>query len=210
MYASAAYCECDMTPTGVSATDGRRARRERGRVAVIDAVFELLQQGVYPLSAEAVAEQAEVSVSSVFRYFDGLDDLQRTAIESHSERFAPQFEIPALGQGDLAGRIGRLIESRLDLYEALGPVARLARARALEMEPMAETLASTRLRLAVQIAEHFAPECAALTPARADDLVALIDTLTSFESWDLLQGVHRRSRTQIRRAWQRGLDGLTR
>ena len=59
--------------------DGRRARRERGRSAVIDAAFALAEEGKIPLTTELVAERSGVSAASIFRYFDGLDDLQYQA-----------------------------------------------------------------------------------------------------------------------------------
>ena len=42
----------DTTASTASPTDGRRARRERGRTAVIDAVFELAEEGKVPVTAE--------------------------------------------------------------------------------------------------------------------------------------------------------------
>ena len=76
--------------------DGRRARRERNRLAVIDALFELLVQAERPPSVEEVAAHAGVSVSSVFRYFENLDDLQQETIERYFQRYAPHFEVPAV------------------------------------------------------------------------------------------------------------------
>lgn len=190
--------------------DGRRARRERGRASVVDAMFALLQEGQYPPTAEAIAERADVSASSVFRYFDSLDDLQHHTIERYFERFAHLFVIPSIGQGERGDRIARMIDARLDLYEAIGPLARLARARALDTPRLARTLAETRAMLTAQVRKHFAAELAVRTPARADDLVALIDSLTSFEAWDLLRSAHGRSRPQVRRAWVAGLQLLTR
>jgi AcrR family transcriptional regulator len=109
--------------------DGRRARRERGRAAVVDALFELLQERHTLPGVEAIAERAGVSVSSVFRYFDGLDDLREHTIERYFERFAPLFEVPQLGAGPLRQRIARLVEGRLDLYDAIAPMAHIARLR---------------------------------------------------------------------------------
>jgi AcrR family transcriptional regulator len=191
------------------ALDGRHARRERGRAAVVGAVFTLLQEGLYPPPVEAIAERAGVSASSVFRYFDSLDDLQHQTIQRYFERFAPLFIIPGLGQGLLDERIAILVDARLDLYEAIGPLARLARARALDTLRLARTLAETRTMLAGQVREHFAAELATRSPASGDDLVALIDCLTSFEAWDLLRTAHDRSRSQIRRVWVTGLHALT-
>jgi TetR/AcrR family transcriptional regulator of autoinduction and epiphytic fitness len=189
------------------AVDGRRARRERNRTAVIDAVFSLLDEGVVPPATEAIAERAGVSVSSVFRYFDSLDDLQTQAVERHFERFAPLFEIPALGVGSLDERIGKLVTARIALYRTVGSAARLARARALDHPVLAQHLARTRRLLARQLRLHFADELRVLPRPAADDLVGLIDTLTSFESWDLLRATHDRSDRLIRRAW---VDGLAR
>ena len=194
--------------SGTPSVDGRRARRDRGKTAVVDAMFELLQEGQLPPAVEAIAERAGVSVSSVFRYFENLDDLQQRTIERYFERFASLFTIPAMGQGPLDDRIKRLVDSRLDLYEVIGPIAVMARARAVDSPRLARTLDQTRSMQAGLVRAHFAPELASLTPARGDDLVLLIDSMTSFEAWDLLRTTHRRSRQQIRRAWLVGLKAL--
>lgn len=188
--------------------DGRRARRERGRTAVVDALFALLrEQGVQP-PVEDIAARAGVSVSSVFRYFDGLDDLREHAIERYFEWFAPLFDVPELGDGPLAHRIEGLVTARLDLYQEIAPIAHVARLRALETPRFATTLASTRAGSVRQVRTHFAEELDGRTPARADDLVALIDSITSFESWELQRDTHGRSRAQIRRGWADGLTAM--
>ncbi|MEM7324954.1 MAG: TetR family transcriptional regulator, partial [Actinomycetota bacterium] len=53
--------------------DGRTARRERGRLAVIDAAFRLLESGE-PATTERLAAEAGTSTSSLYRYFDDLAD----------------------------------------------------------------------------------------------------------------------------------------
>jgi AcrR family transcriptional regulator len=187
--------------------DGRRARRERNRTAVIDAMLSLLgEDGTPPV--EAIAATAGVSVSSVFRYFDNLDDLLRETIHRYFERYAGLFEVPDIGEGDLAERIDRFVVARLELFETTAPIARVARRRAAEHERIAETLAGVRRNLAEQARRHFAVELAGRPAAERDDLVWLVDSLTSFEAWDLLHSAHGRSRHQIRRAWVRGVGRL--
>lgn len=187
--------------------DGRRARRERNRLAVIDALFELLEEGAPLPSVEDVAAQAGVSVSSVFRYFDSVDDLHERTIERYFERFAPLFEVPA-AEGGRDGRIAALVEARLDLYEAIAPIARMARVRAVEQPRIARELVRVRRAMAEQVHRHLAPDLSGLTRARADDRVVLVDSLTTFESWDLLTGTHGRSRARVRRAWTAGIAAL--
>ena len=46
-----------------------------------------------------------------------------------------------------------------------------------------------------------AADRAARTRARAEEVVALVDVITSFEAWDLLVRTHGRSRRQIRTMW---------
>ena len=190
----------------VEQADGRRARRERNRTAVIDAMFELLAEGRMPPSVEEVAERAEVSVSSVFRYFDGLDDLHGETVRRYFERFAPLFELPA-GAESRADRIAALVDARLELYETIAPIGRMARIKASE-PTIGETLVETRRRFARQVREHLASDLAAFARPDADDRAALVDALTSFESWDLLRGTHGRSRSAVRRAWVAGIERL--
>ena len=190
----------------VSSTDGRRARRERGRLAVIDAMFELLQEGKVPPGTDAIAERAGVSVASIFRYFEGIEDLQLQTLERFRERFGPLISAPI--EGELPDRITGFVDARLDLYEQAGAIMAVGRLRALEHPPLVEAAARTRGSLADQVRATFVVETAGHAPARAADLVAVVDALTSLESWDVMHKTHARSRAQIARAWCRGIAAL--
>ncbi len=65
-----------------------------------------------------------------------------------------------------------------------------------------------RSLLAEQVRTQFAPELAAATPSGAADIVALVDSLTSPEAWEIMRTAHGRSRRQIGRAWAQGVDGV--
>ncbi len=67
----------------IDRVDGRVERRERNRAAVVDAMVSLLDEGVLDVTLERAAERAGVSVRSVFRYFDGVDDLRRQTTARH-------------------------------------------------------------------------------------------------------------------------------
>ena len=185
--------------------DGRRARRERGRLAVIDAMFALLQDGKVPVSADMVADRAGVSVASVFRYFDGLDDLQLQTFERFRERFEPLLVIDSAAT-TLPERVAAFVGSRADLYEQAGAIMAVGRLRALEHEPLVAASAEMRGLLAGQVRSVFAADVAAL--GSSGDLVAMIDALTSLESWDVMRKTHARSRRQIEAAWRRGICAL--
>jgi AcrR family transcriptional regulator len=194
-----------MTAPEVS-VDGRRARRERGRLAVIEAVIDLLDEGRTPPLAGDVAKRAGVSTATLFRYFDTIDDLQHEATGRFFERNAELFEVPQIGEGPLDARADRYAAARVTLYETIAPAARLGRARSFDRPLFAQTLHSVRQAMADQIRLHFAPELEALTPAARDDAVALIGTITSFEAWDQMGQDFGRSPAQIRRAWRRAIE----
>jgi AcrR family transcriptional regulator len=196
----------DPTTDTAPPLDGRRARRERGRSAVIDAVFELAEEGKIPVTAELVAERSGVSVASIFRYFDGLDDLQLQTYRRFRDRFAPM--LGAIGDGSRAERVTALVESRLDLYEQAGAMMALGRLRALEHEPLLEASTETKAALADQVRAALEPDTRNSSPGRVAELVAVIDAFTSVEAWDVMRKTHARSRPQIATSWRRGIGAL--
>ena len=90
---------------GVPAVDGRSAIRDRNRNAVLDAVLDLFSEDNLSPGPEEVALRVGLSVRSVYRYFDDHDSLTRAAIARNIERVTPLFLIPAIGEGDVDGRI---------------------------------------------------------------------------------------------------------
>jgi AcrR family transcriptional regulator len=192
------------TPAGTPAhpvTDGRRARRQRGRQAVIDATLDLVFEGHVPPTVEQIAHRAGVSAASVFRYFDTLDDLRNATTEVYFDRHADLLVIPDIGDGSLATRIDNFVSSRVTLYESHEPMARLIRLRAHDQVGAAQLVHRLRATRADQVRQHFDAELGQMTPAVRDDAAMVVATLTSFEAWDQARHDHERSAAQVRRAW---------
>ena len=192
--------------TGI--TDGRTARRERNRNEVVEAALALVDEGVEDPSIEQLTERSGVSARSVFRYFEGLDDLRRAVIRRHFERVLPVLESVDPGDGSLDTRIRRFVESRLKFNESIAGPARTAQMRAHFAPVIADDIHEYRRVLDASVRRHFAPELKLRPKAEAEDLTALIDVLVSFDGWDLMTRDHSRSRTQIRRAWTLALESL--
>lgn len=181
------------SPTGAeptASTDGRVARRDRNRAAVIDAAIELFAEGVLEPDPDEVAARCGLSPRSVYRYFEDRDELLRTAIDHQFERVRPLTLIHAIGEGELDDRIERFVVARLRLYEEVASSARAARRRAETSEIVREQVELTRRRLRDQIDKHFAPELRALTPRHRRAIGAALDTLCQFEGLDHYR-VHR-------------------
>lgn len=167
----------------VAEPDGRRARREHNRAAVLDALAELYAEGNYEPSAAEIAERAGLSPRSLFRYFDDVDDLNRATIDQQLARARPLLAVDAEPGDPTAVKIERIVAARLRLYEAIAPAARAARIGAWRHPVLAEQITSTRSYLRHQLERLFAPELA----GQGDGALAAIDALCSFESVELLE-----------------------
>ncbi len=187
--------------------DGRRLRREHGRIAVVDAMIDLVLAGRTPPTTEEIAARAGVSTASVFRYFDSLDDLRREGIQRYLERYDHLLHVPEIGEHDLDRRVAALVESRQRFWETIEPMARLARAQAVTVPDLDAALGRVRATLTDQVSEHFASELAALRPARRREVTALVAALTSYETWEQLrrQGF---DRATVGRSMRLGVERL--
>jgi AcrR family transcriptional regulator len=164
--------------------DGRTARRDRNRTAVLDAVIELFTAGNFDPTAEEVAQRSGVSLRSVYRYVADKDDLSRAAIARHIERVGHLFAVPDLGTGSFSERVARLVDARLRLYDAVAATYRAARWRAPMNPVLAAQLELRRRDLREQLERQFAPELRSL-PTRARRHVATAaDALTQIDTID--------------------------
>lgn len=166
--------------------DGRHARRDRNRVAVLEATLALFREGDMQPRADRVAARAGVSLRSLYRYYPDNTQLLRAAMDHNFLSAGPFAAIPGLGEGPLDDRIERCVTTRLNLYEALDPIVVMARAAALFHDVVRARYDSGRQLLRNQIERHFAPELDPLplaeqeATATAVDLLCQLDTMHYF------------------------------
>lgn len=188
--------------------DGRRAGRDRNRLAVVDALLDLYAEGNMRPGADEVAKRAGLSRRSVFRYFDDLDDLDRTAIARQQERVRHLWDIKGLGEGSLQDRIAAMAAMRCALFETVGPAARVSRMRAPIHPVIAHELGESRKLFIRQIERQFGPELERLELDVRKRLVAELDVACSFEAFDLMRMAHGMTVDQIRDAMASALGAL--
>jgi AcrR family transcriptional regulator len=169
--------------------DGRTARRDRNRVAVLDAVLELFSEGDLRPSPERVAARSGVSLRSVYRYVADRGDLIRAAVDRHLERVQPLFVIDGGGEGTIAVRVENFVRARMRGYEAIAATARASRLSAGTNELIRDQLDRARRLFGAQLEQQFAPELDLPEPERRAVLAAA-DALTQIETIDLYR-VHR-------------------
>ena len=163
--------------------DGRRARGERSRAAIVDAALQLLVEGDDLPSSVMVAERAGVTQRTLFRHFDSVDDLMAEAV-GHQSRIVASYLRPLDASGTLDERIDRLVEVRTALFRRIAAVRRRALRLQVRHPVVAKGLWAAQQGQREQVARLFAEELAEL-PARALDA---LDLVTSWEAWDRLEG----------------------
>lgn len=167
--------------------DGRRLRRDRNREAVVQALLELHRAGNLAPSADEIAEQAGISARSLFRYFDDVDALVRTAVERQQEHLAPLFAVTAAPDQPLGERVERFVAERGRLLDAMGPVGQLARSLAPKQPLVASELGRIRAELRGQLVVVFGPELRRLPADERAEVLAALDVACSWEARHLLR-----------------------
>src|SRR5690348_1268808 len=176
-------------PDDFPVIDGRRARAERNREAVVEAILDLLREGVEEPGVNEIAERSGVSVRSVFRHFDDLESLHTTAIEVHLRQVGHLFQID-LPDGPTAGRVEALVEHRSLLYEEIAPIRRVAERLRRTSPSIDETLGNARRFLRSQLKACFDAEIAARKGVARDDLLDAVELASSWLVWDNLRTEH--------------------
>jgi AcrR family transcriptional regulator len=173
-------------PDGPGAvTDGRRLRRDRNRLAVVDALLDLYADGNLRPSSAEIAERAGLSPRSLFRYFDDVDDLCRAAIDRQLSRALPLVPLGVADTAPLAERVEAVVAQRVRLFAAIAPAATVSRLEAPFQPVLAAELASGRAVLRAQLSHVFRPELSRF--ADGGGALSALDVLCSFESYHLLR-----------------------
>jgi len=184
--------------TDIEDVDGRTARRDRNRVAVLDAVLALFSEGNLEPSPDDVARRSGVSLRSVYRYVADSDDLIRAAIARHLEKLAPLLVIDDLGLGTFEHRLAVFVDARLRVYEAIAATARASRLRAPTNDLIRQQLETGSRRFRAQLARQFAPELDRLEPKPRRAVLAAADALTQIETLEVYRHQRRFSGSETR------------
>jgi TetR/AcrR family transcriptional regulator, regulator of autoinduction and epiphytic fitness len=166
--------------------DGRSARSAKTRDAIADALLDLLAQGSLRPTAKEIAQQAGVSLRSVYVHFDDLEDLFCVAAKRHFARIAPMLE-PVPATGTPADRAFALVRHRVRLYAKIGAVGRATRLHAESSPTLARIVRDAQHRSRIEIERVFARELRAMTDDARSKCVAVVDVLTGADAWQTLR-----------------------
>jgi AcrR family transcriptional regulator len=165
--------------------DGRRARGERSRAAIVQAVVDLLPESDGMPSTTKVAERAGVTQRTLFRHFGSVDDLLVAVIEEQTEVIAPYLARLDDG-GPRAERIARIVATRAELFARIATVRRWALQLRAAYPDIANGLRRAAVAQRAQIARLFAAELEAMDARRRAVALEAIDVALSWPTWDRL------------------------
>jgi len=157
--------------------DGRAARSQRTRDAVVHALLDLLRGGNLRPTAREIAEQAGVSLRSVYVHFDDVEDLFCAAATQEIAALAAILEVVPC-DGPIAQRLDAFIAQRVRLWEQLGPVGSAAALQEPFSASLARVLKAGRQRARAEVERVFAQELDG-----DENLTAAVDLIASASSW---------------------------
>lgn len=166
-------------------TDGRTLRSVRTREAIVDATIALLEQGDLRPTAPRIAEQAAVSVRSVFQHFDDLESLHASVAERLVERVAA-LVFPVASELPLEERLDRFVRGRTLLLEAVTPIRRAAEVHGPFSAEITARLRMGQAFLRAELTHTFGPEIDA-AGADGEDLLDGLDAVLNWGTWEVLR-----------------------
>jgi TetR/AcrR family transcriptional regulator, regulator of autoinduction and epiphytic fitness len=193
---------------GIDDVDGRTMRRRRNRDAVIDALISLIREGDLEPNVAKIADRAEVSHRSIFRYFDDLNDLARTAIESEFRHAWHLSIIPDLGEGTFDHRLDQFVTIQMRSLQRLHSLGRVARSKAIAIPEIDRGLATVLEFRLDQARRQFAPELAAMAEELREPAIVAVTILAGADSFDVQRRMLGASMEEVRRTWSNGVRKL--
>jgi TetR/AcrR family transcriptional regulator of autoinduction and epiphytic fitness len=173
----------DATPTN---SDGRLARRERTRQAIVAAHMALIEEGDVSPTGARIAARAGVSLRTFWLTFEDMDQLFDAVGSAVLLRMQDEHEPVPAGLA-LPARIEAYCRQRARLLELIGPFA-LASARRAPFSAVLRSYEREHVqRFAHEIVTLFAAELPEDEVARAPYVQAMT-VATTWASWSVSRG----------------------
>lgn len=198
--------EEDAETSGTS--DGRSIRRDRNIDRAIDAFLKILDDGHRVPTFEQVAVAAGLSVSSVYRYFDHIDDLfEQATIRHHGvlyELLKPDVD-EAIVASSLEVRISKYLEERESFRLASATRTPGAVVTMVGNPRLAGRVADMRAELRLRVPAYFAAELAkSQDPGERELRISAVYVACSMATRQYLQGAGGLAESELAgySAWQ--------
>jgi AcrR family transcriptional regulator len=191
-----------MTAEPPQRVDGRTARAERTRKAIVEAHVALITDGDLRPTADRIAKEAGVSLRALWSHFADMEALFAASGQRILERRDAAFE-PIDADLPLADRITAYCRQRARLSETIAPAARAAALK----EPFSPALQRYR-KLHVERVRSEVRALFAAETAGDPDLVEVITAVSMWNTWDTMRTPMEMSPAQARAGLERTITAL--
>jgi TetR/AcrR family transcriptional regulator, regulator of autoinduction and epiphytic fitness len=165
--------------------DGRTARSERTRRAIVDALLALTAEGDLKASPERIVARAGVSLRTLWTSFKDLEGLYAAASDRLIQRQEAQHR-PIPADASLADRVAAFCEQRGRMLEIVAPAARAAQLRLPYSAQLRSNRAVHTARARDEIRAVFGAELDAAGPGR-EELERALLVNTTWPAWSMLR-----------------------
>ncbi len=172
--------------------DGRVARGQRTREAVIDALLALYAEGNLTPTIEDVADRIGRTARSVYHHFRDKEAIA-VAIADRQLRLHGELFTARPIDGTRTERIAGIAAHRAELFETVAPARRSALVRMHLSPELQRQQTSLAAHLRGQLAQTFVAELEARAADDAELTLDLLDLHASWETWERLRSWQRLS-----------------
>ena len=166
--------------------DGRLARSQRTREAVVEAIIGLMAEGELQPTAAAIAARAGVAERTIFQHFPERDALFLAVAARQADRIRSEWE-PVPRSGRLEDRIDAFVSQRARILELVSPVRRGALLMEPFSEPVSEGLSGFRRLKRQEATRVFARELERLPESERAATTAALGAIASWSAWEELR-----------------------
>ncbi len=156
-------------------------RSERSRQQIIDALIKLMREGIFIPTAQQVADEADISIRTVFRHFSEMDLLYveiDQVLKPSYQRFFEQQDY----NGTLAERVYKVVDARINCYLDTYYLEKATHALLWRSEPIQQVYQANQLLLRKNLMKML-PELKKVKGETRET----VDAVTSFEFFERLQ-----------------------
>lgn len=183
-------------------SDGRSARRERNRDAVLDALVALTTEGEHDPSIDDIADRAGVSYRSVYRYFKDRSEMMDAATDRALAWIQPLLlnaSGPVAPNDPLDHRVDSIVDARVEVYFQIADMVRQAMIQSFSNRKIDEHFRNARRMSRRQIHDRFHNELKLFTPQECELRISAIDQVLSFLAIDYMVNERNHTREEVER-----------
>ncbi|MCP4754616.1 MAG: TetR/AcrR family transcriptional regulator [Proteobacteria bacterium] len=163
-------------------TDGRTKRARDRRNSVLEALLSLYRQGKFDPSIKEVMEHSGVSRRTIHYLFTDIETLAKELQEYLRPKYEELHRFEAVS-GSLEDRTRTMLQHHARLFETISPTRRAAMTKVHRIKTIARSQRMYGMILREQAIQLYKDEL----PDAPEQLIEILDMLTSWETWERLR-----------------------